>query len=80
MRDLGITIYTDSGISGQSVTDKNNPSGGRWKADEINNINLLDLKAILKRQQRYCNGKKYKYVRVMPDNKTAISYVNNTGN
>ena len=34
--DPDITIYTDSSTLGWGVTDGNNPSGGRWKADEIN--------------------------------------------
>ena len=42
-----MTIYTDSGILGWGVTDGNNPLGGRWKGDEINHINVLELKAIL---------------------------------
>ena len=41
--DPDITIYTDSSTLGWGVTD---PSGGRWKADEINQINVLELKAI----------------------------------
>ena len=45
--DPGITIYTDSGTLGWGVTDGKNPSGGRWKTDERNHINVLELKAIL---------------------------------
>ena len=52
-------------------------SRGRWKADEINHFNVLKLKAIFTGVQTYCQGKNYKYVRVMPDNITATSYVNN---
>ena len=69
---LDITIYTDSSTLGWGVTDGNNPSGGGWKADEI-----IDLKAIFIGVQACSRGKNYKYLRVMPDNKTAISYVNN---
>ena len=77
--DPDITIYTDSGTLGWDVTDGKNPSGGRWKADEINHINVLELKAILIGVQRYCKGKNYKHVRVMSDNIKAVSYVNNKG-
>ena len=45
--DPGITIYTDSGTLGWGVTDGKNPSGGRWKTDGRNHINVLELKAIL---------------------------------
>ena len=56
--DPDIIIYTDSSTLGWGVTDGNNPSGVRWKADEINHINVLELKAILIRGQTYCKGKK----------------------
>ena len=69
---LDITIYTDSSTLGWGVTDGNNPSGGGWKADEI-----IDLKAIFIGVKTCSRGKNYKHLRVMPDNKTAISYVNN---
>ena len=75
--DPDITIYTDSSTLGWGVTDGKNPSGGRWKAEEINHINVLELKAILIGVQTYCKGKNYKHVRVMSDNITAESYVNN---
>ena len=40
---------------------------------------MLELKAILIGVQTYCKRKKYKHVRVMSDNITAVSYVNNKG-
>ena len=46
MPDPDITIYIDPSILGWGVTDRKNPSRGRWKADEINHINMLELKAI----------------------------------
>ena len=75
--DPDINIYNNSSTLGWGITDANNPSGGKWKADEINHINALELKAIIIGVQKYCKGKSYKYVRVMPDNRTAVSYVNN---
>ena len=77
--DPDITIYTDSYTLGWGVTDGKNPSGGRWKADEINHINVLELKPIFIGVQTYSKGKNYKHVRVMSDNITAVSYVNNKG-
>ena len=76
--DPDITIYTDSSTLGWGVTDGYNPSGGRWKADEINHINVLELKAIFIGVLTYCKGKNYKHVTVMSDNIT-VSYVNNKG-
>ena len=77
MPDPDITIYTDSSTLGQSVTDGNNPSGGRRKGDKVNHINVVGLKAIFIGVQTYCKGKKYKHVRVMSDNITVVSCVNN---
>ena len=77
MPDPDIAIYTDSKTLEWGVTDENNPSGGRWKADEINHINLLELKAIFIRVQTCCKGKNCKHVRVKSDNITAVFYVNN---
>ena len=77
--DPDITIYTDSSTLGWGVTDGKNPSGGRWKADEINHINVLELKAIFIGVQAYCKAKNYKHVRVMSDNITPLYYVNNKG-
>ena len=59
-----ITIYIDSSTLGWDVIDGNNPLGGRWKADEINHINVLKLKVIFIGVQRYYKGKNYKHVRV----------------
>ena len=75
--DPDITIYTDSSILGWGVTDGYNSSGARWKAEEVNHINVLELKAIFIRVLTYCKGKNYKHVREMSDNITAVSYVNN---
>ena len=60
--DPEITFYTDSSALGWGATDGNNPSGGRWKADKINHINVLELKAIFRVVQTYCKGKNYKHV------------------
>lgn len=75
--DPDITIYNDSSTLRWGIIDANNPSEGKWKADKINHIKALELKAIIIGVQKYCKGKNYKYVRVMSDNGTAVSYVNN---
>ena len=77
--DTDITICTDSSTLRLGGTDGNNPSRGRWQADEINDINVLGLKAIFIEVQTYCKRKNYKHVRVMSYNITAVSYVNNKG-
>ena len=72
-------LFTLIQAQGWGVTDGKNPSGGRWKADEINHISVLELKAILIGVQIYCKGNNCKHVRVMSGNITAVSYVNNKG-
>ena len=37
-----ITIYTDSNILEWDITDGNNPSVGRWKVNEISQMNVLE--------------------------------------
>ena len=58
MPDPEITVYTNSSTLGWGVTDKKNLSGGRWKTNETNHINVLKLKAIFIGVQIYCKEKK----------------------
>ena len=58
--DPDITIYTDSSTLGWILIDRNNPSEGKSKADEINHLNVLELKAIIFiGVQAYCKEKNY---------------------
>lgn len=65
--DPDIIIHTDSSILRWGITDGKNAPGGRWKADEISYINLLELKTILIRVMTYCKGKTCKHVRIMSE-------------
>lgn len=40
--DPDIIIHTDSSILGWNITDGKSRSGGRWKADDISHINVVD--------------------------------------
>ena len=77
MPDPDINMYTHPSTLGWGVTDGNNSSGGKWEADEINHINVLELKAIFIGVQTSCKEKNYKNVRIMFDNITAVSYAIN---
>ena len=79
MPDPDTTIYTDSSTLGWAVTDGNNLLGGRWKADEINHIKALELKAVFIEVQTYCKRKNCKHVILVSDNIASVSYVNNKG-
>ena len=41
--DPDIIIHTDSSILGWNLTDGKSPSSGRWKADDISHINVVDF-------------------------------------
>ena len=48
MPEPDITIHTDSNLLGRRVKVGFQPSGGRWKSDEIATyINVLEFQAIL---------------------------------
>ena len=55
--DLNITVFADSSTLGSGVTDGNNPSERRLKADEINHINVPELKQY-SQECRYTTRKK----------------------
>ena len=67
--DPYITSYTDPSTLGWGFIDWNNPTGSRWSADEINNINVFELKAISIEVQTYCKEKIVISVSI-----TALSY------
>ena len=74
-----ITIYTDASLTGWGITDGISPARGLWYKAELEHINVLELKAIGIGIHTNCKNKDFLYVRVMCDNVTAISYVNNMG-
>ena len=77
---VDITVYTDASLTGWGIDDGKNPSGGLWSAkDAQKHINVLELKANYIGIVTYCKDKNYKHVRIMTDNTTAISYINNMG-
>ena len=58
MPSTDITIYTDSNTLEWDITDGNNPSVGRWKVNEISQMNVLELKAIFIEVRTYSLHKK----------------------
>lgn len=75
-----ITLFTDASNLGWGITDGTNPSGGLWNEFEsAQHINWKELKAIHIGILTYCKTNNFKHARVMCDNTTAISYINNMG-
>ena len=72
-----ITIYTDASLTGLGITDVIFPPRGLWHMAELEHINVLELKAIEIGIYTYCKNKDFLHVRVICDNVTATSYVNN---
>ena len=61
------------------ITDGISPSRWLWHKAEFQHINVLELKAIKIGIYTYCKNKDFLHVKVMGDNVTAISYVNDMG-
>ena len=77
---IDITIYTDASKTGWGISDGIIPSGGIWSTDDaLKHINVLELEANYIGVVTYCKDKHYKHARIMTDNSTAISYINNMG-
>ena len=77
---IDITLFTDASNLSWGITNGNNPSGGLWnEAECAQHINWKELKAIQIGILTYCKKNTFKHVRIMCDNTTAISYINNMG-
>jgi len=77
---IDLTIHIDASNKGWGITDGISPSGGLWNSEEkLNHINWLELKAIDIGLQSYTRESNFQHVRIMCDNTTAMSYINNMG-
>ena len=50
--------------------------GVSWGENEIRHINILEMKTIKFGVLTYCKRSKMKHAVIMPDNTTAIAYIN----
>eukprot|EP00794_Sanderia_malayensis_P014639 gene14639-16158_t len=76
---IDLTLYTDASHKGWGATDGTTPTGGRWHEEDLDHINVLELKAIKFAILAFCRGKQFQHIRIMSDNTTAIAYINNMG-
>ena len=75
-----ITIITDASLIGWGATLENQETGGRWTCEEsTHHINYLELLAIFMALQSFSDRVRNKFVRIMSDNTSAVSYINNMG-
>ena len=78
--EIDCTIYTDASNEGWGIHNNISSSGGRWNnAELLLHINAKELLAAKFGIISYCKAKKFKHVRLMSDNTTAIAYLNNMG-
>lgn len=75
-------LTTDASLDGWGATrDMTQATGGRWKAIEMfdNNINALELQAVLFGLQSLCFDLSNAHILVQSDNATTVSYVKHMG-
>jgi len=77
--DPDLIVYTDASLTGWGITNEIISSRGFWHSSEIKHINVLELKAIYIAIKTYHVKNKIKHMKIMCDNTTAISYLNNMG-
>lgn len=75
-----ITIQTDSSTIGWGAVLGETKIGGRWTETECQyHINVLEIRAILFALQAFVSQVSGKYVKILSDSTTAVSYINNLG-
>ena len=72
-------VHADTSLTGWAITDRVSPSRGLWHKSEIDHINILELKAFEIGIYTYCRNKQFSNIRVIYDNITVMSYINNIG-
>ena len=77
---VDLTIHPDASMTGWGATDGKLTTNGLWTETERQyHINVLEILAIQFAILSFCEYKKLKHVKIMCDNTTAISYINNFG-
>ena len=78
--EIDLHLETDASLEGWGATDHHTPIGGSWHNTEGHSINYLEMMAILLAIKSYTRAKtNIKHIRILCDNMTAVSYVNNMG-
>ena len=75
-----LTLATDASKTGWGCTTLGTPTGGHWTPEEVSNhINYLEIKAVLLGLQSFVKVVSDKHVKVLVDNTTAVSCINQMG-
>ena len=75
---VDITLYSDASLIGWGTVMNDTSTGGRWSPSEAeNHINCLELLAALFALKCFQSSLSGKHVKIMIDNTTAVSVINN---
>jgi len=75
-----IVIQTDSSTIGWGAVFDKRKIGGRWtQTESVFHINVLELRAVFLALQAFAKYITGKYVKILSDSTTAVSYINNFG-
>ena len=72
-------LFTDASNSGWGATLGQASASGHWAGSELEQINILELKAILLGLRSLCRDLRHIHIEVNCDNSTAVSCVNRCG-
>ena len=75
-----LILSCDASLQGWGGVTGDQKIGGRWTSDESEkHINFLELLAIFYTLKAFCKIVENKHVKILSDNSTAVSYINNMG-
>ena len=74
-----VELYADACLTGWGATLGNTTTGGHWAQEELNHINVLELKAILMGLQSLCKDFQQTHVRIRSDNTTTVACLDRHG-
>ena len=74
-----IVITTDASLSGWGAIVGSTETGGHWAREELEHINVLELKAVLLGLQSLCSDVRGAHIRVVSDNTTVVACIERGG-
>lgn len=72
-------LHTDASLTGWGAVFEGSSTGGHWAHEELNHINVLELKAILLGLQSLCGNCQHTHIRLRSDNTTAVACIDRGG-
>ena len=74
-----VIITTDASLSGWGACVGTIETGGHWAHDEVEHINILELKAVYLGLQSLCREVRNSHIRIVSDNSTVVACVERGG-